>query len=83
MATGVVPICSGINIPWTTPLFISGLLATNWVGALLQVALLILGVFLYMPFIKILDKQYLKEEYEAKNEEDDDISLDDLSFDDL
>lgn len=83
MATGFVPICSGINIPWTTPLFISGLLATNWVGALLQVALLILGVFLYVPFIKILDKQYLKEEYEAKNEEDDDISLDDLSFDDL
>lgn len=83
MATGMVPICSGINIPWTTPIFISGLLATNWVGALLQVALLILGVFLYMPFIKILDKQYLKEEYEAKNEEEDDISLDDLSFDDL
>ena len=31
----------------------------------------------------MLDNQYLKEEENAKNEEDDDISLDDLSFDDL
>lgn len=83
MSTGMVPICSGINIPWTTPVVISGLLATNWVGSLLQAGLLILGIFVYMPFIKILDKQYLKEEENAKNEEDDDISLDDLSFDDL
>lgn len=83
MSTGIVPICSGINIPWTTPVIISGLLATNWVGALLQAGLLILGVFVYMPFIKMLDNQYLKEEENAKNEEDDDISLDDLSFDDL
>ncbi len=82
MAIGIVPICSGINIPWTTPVIISGFLATNWVGAILQAILLILGVFIYMPFIKIMDKQYLQEEENAV-EEDDDISLDDLSFDDL
>ena len=55
-------------------------------GGLLQIALLILGVVIYMPFIKIMDKQYLKDEAEAaakKEEDDDDISLDDLSFDDL
>ena len=85
MAAGMVPICSGINIPWTTPVIISGFLATNWVGALLQAILLILGVFIYMPFIKIMDKQYLAEEQNgtAVEEDDDDISLDDLSFDDL
>ena len=38
-----------------------------------------------MPFIKIMDKQYLEEETNMQNdeEEEDDISLDDLSFDDL
>ena len=47
--------------------------------------LLILGIFIYMPFIKIMDKQYLEEENNMQNdeEEEDDISLDDLSFDDL
>lgn len=83
MAMNFVPICSGVNIPWTTPLVISGFLATNWVGALLQAALLVLGVFIYMPFIKILDKQYLQEEISNVEEDDEDISLDDLSFDDL
>lgn len=84
MATGLVPICSGINIPWTTPVVISGFLATNWVGAVLQAILLVLGIFVYMPFIKMMDKQYLAEEANSVEEEDDDdISLDDLSFDDL
>ena len=84
MAANIVPICSGINIPWTTPIVISGFLATNWAGAVLQVLLLILGVFIYMPFIKLMDKQYLEEEANAQEEDDDDdISLDDLSFDDL
>lgn len=84
MAMNFVPICSGINIPWTTPVVISGFLATNWAGAILQALLLVLGVFIYMPFIKILDKQYLLEEQNKVDEdEDDDISLDDLSFDDL
>lgn len=84
MWLGFVPICSGVNIPWTCPLGISGLLATNWLGGILQILLLILGVFVYMPFIKTMDKQYIKEEAEAaKQADEDDISLDDLSFDDL
>ena len=85
MAAGFVPICNGIQIPWTMPLGISGFFATNWVGALLQSALLVLGVFLYMPFIKMMDKQYLSDEQKAIETpiEEDDIDLDDLSFDDL
>ena len=84
MNAGLVPICSGINIPWTTPIVISGFLATNWAGAVLQAILLVLGVFIYMPFIKIMDKQYINDEINAVEEaEEDDFSLDDLSFDDL
>lgn len=87
MAVGIVPICNGIQIPWTMPLGISGILATNWVGGLLQIILLIIGVFIYMPFIKVMDKQYLADEAKAAeaktDEDDDDIDLDSLSFDDL
>lgn len=85
MSIGLVPYCNGIQLPWTTPVIISGFLATNWAGALLQAILLVVGVFIYLPFIKIIDKQYLEEEANAANtvEEDDDFSLDDLDFDDL
>lgn len=84
MSIGLVPLCSGVAIPWTMPVILSGFLATGWQGALLQLALLILGVFIYMPFIKMMDKQYLAEEAKAvESDDDDDINFDDLSFDDL
>ena len=85
MNIGLFPPCNGVNIPWTTPVIISGFLATNWVGAVFQGLLLILGVFIYMPFIKTMDRQYMEDEAKATAtaEEDDDLSLDDLSFDDL
>ena len=41
--------------------------------------MLILGIIIYAPFIKIMDKQYLIDEANAvKAQEEDDISLDDL-----
>lgn len=83
MVSGLVPFTSGASMPWTTPVIISGFLTTGWRGALLQLILVILGVFIYMPFVKMMDKQYKKEELQASESSDDDISLDDLSFDDL
>ena len=83
MVSGLVPFTSGVSMPWTTPVIISGFLTTGWRGALLQLILVILGVFIYMPFVKMMDKQYKKEELQAIESSDDDISLDDLSFDDL
>lgn len=83
MISGLVPFTSGVSMPWTTPVIISGFLTTGWRGALLQLILVILGVFIYMPFVKMMDKQYKKEELQAIESSDDDISLDDLSFDDL
>jgi PTS system cellobiose-specific IIC component len=82
MRIGLVPYCNGIQIPWTTPPIISGLLATDWRGAVLQIILLVLGVFVYLPFIKMMDKQYLLDESNA-NEQEEDFSFDDISFDDL
>ena len=83
MVSGLVPFTSGISIPWTTPVIVSGFLTTGWRGAVLQLILVIIGVFIYMPFVKMMDKQYQNEELKADDSSDDDISLDDLSFDDL
>ena len=84
MSIGLVPLCSGVAIPWTMPVILSGFLATGWQGAVLQLLLLVLGVFIYKPFIKMMDKQYLEDETKgAEKNDDDDIDLNDLSFDDL
>ena len=80
MYIGLVPYPSGVNITWTTPIVISGFLSTGWRGSVLQIVLLIAGVFIYMPFIKIMDKQFLQEEQKT---EEINITDEDLSFDDI
>lgn len=69
MSLGIVPITSGVHIPWTMPVIISGFLSTGIRGAILQAILLVLGVFIYLPFIRILDKQYYEEELAGEKQE--------------
>ncbi|MGL5415891.1 MAG: PTS sugar transporter subunit IIC [Clostridium sp.] len=82
---GIIPYTTGVPLPWTTPIGFSGYLST---GSLLagawQIGLLILGCLIYYPFIKMLDKQYLKDEEEAKKalESEAEESFE-LSFDDV
>jgi len=83
MDWGLVPFTNGIQLPWTTPIIISGLLVSGWQGAVLQAILFVLGMFIYYPFIKVLDKQYLEEERKANEKEDEDISFDDIDFESL
>ncbi|WP_334332593.1 PTS sugar transporter subunit IIC [Companilactobacillus sp. HBUAS59544] len=82
---GLIPYTNGVALPWTTPIGFSGYLSTgSLIASLWQFVLLALGCLVYYPFIKTLDKQYLKEEAEAKkSKETDDLSFDDLSLDDL
>lgn len=63
MALGIVPLTTGVSVPWTTPIFISGMMATNSLagGVLQLVQALIIGVVWY-PFLKVMDKQYLAED---------------------
>lgn len=82
MSTGIVPICNGVVMPWTTPPIISGFLSSGWQGAVLQAVLIAAGAVIYSPFVKTMDKNYLIDESNSKTVEDDEISLDDLSFDD-
>lgn len=66
MSTGLVPYPNGINIPWTTPPIISGLLVSGWQGAVLNVVQIVLSFFIYYPFAKIADNLALKSELEPK-----------------
>ncbi|WP_129737822.1 PTS sugar transporter subunit IIC [Massilimicrobiota timonensis] len=77
MDLGLVAITNGAVIPWTCPVIISGFLSTGFARAILQVLLVIAGIFVYLPFVKMMDKQYLEEEKQTiEKTEKDDISLD-------
>ena len=60
---GLVPIISGVAIPWTTPPFISGFLLCGFKGFLLQLFCTLISVAIYYPFFKILDKQAYQQEH--------------------
>ena len=84
---GLIPYTTGAALPWTTPFFFSGWLSTgSIVAGLFQIVLIMIGMGIYYPFFRVIDKQYLHEEHQAANslsDELDELSLDDLSFDDL
>ena len=61
------------SVPWTTPPVLRGFLATgmHWTGAALAAFNLVLGVVMYLPFVKLIDNQERKAiEQEASNNED-------------
>lgn len=65
MASGIVPCTTGITVPWTTPIFLSGMLATNSVmGGILQLVEFAVVFVIWFPFLKVLDRQSMDEEIE-------------------
>lgn len=57
LSTGLVPIITE-SVEWTTPILLGGFSATGSVaGALLQAVNVALGVLIYLPFVRILDRQ--------------------------
>ncbi|KYH28324.1 PTS cellobiose transporter subunit IIC [Clostridium colicanis] len=67
MATGLVPPTTGVDVPWTVPIFFSGILATNSIaGGILQLVNLAIVLIIWMPFIIMIDRQYHKSEKEAE-----------------
>ncbi|ALX50132.1 PTS cellobiose transporter subunit IIC [Lentibacillus amyloliquefaciens] len=71
MATGLVPKPAGIIVPWTTPVGLSGFLATGnaWQGAVLQVFNMAVVFLIWWPFLKILDKSYYESEKKSENDQ--------------
>lgn len=63
MSVGLVPLTTGVTLPWTTPPIIGGFLATgSWQGAVLQIVLVAVSFAIYYPFFKAADKRKYEEE---------------------
>lgn len=70
MSIGLVPRPIGVVVPWTTPVFLAGWLACNSIrGGLLQLFNVVLVALIWVPFLKILDNQFLKEEQATVTDE--------------
>ncbi|OTN76343.1 hypothetical protein A5886_001420 [Enterococcus sp. 8G7_MSG3316] len=63
-ALSLVPVPTGLaQLPWTTPILISGYFVTGSVrGAILQLVQLIICVLIWIPFVKISDRKLYKDE---------------------
>lgn len=65
---GIAPV-PVIPTPWTTPIFINALIATNWnfMGVITQLLLLAVGIPIWYPFMKMMDRRFLLQEQEAES----------------
>lgn len=70
MATGLVPMTTGVVLPWTMPPLLGGFLATggSWQGVVLQVVLIAVSFTIYYPFFKVADKQNLEKELQVEED---------------
>ena len=69
MSLGIVGIPTGVNVPWTVPIFFNGILATNSItGGILQIINFFIVFIVWFPFIKLLDKKANEEELNIQEE---------------
>lgn len=62
MQIGILPLFSGVMVPWTTPPIISGFLIGGWRTAVWQLVIIVLSVVVYWPFIRKYDESLVKQE---------------------
>jgi len=62
MAVGIVPLANGVNLQWTTPPILSGLIISGWRGALWQAILILIDGLIYYPFFRVIDKLELEKQ---------------------
>ncbi len=65
--TGLVPLFTAVQVPWTTPPIISGFLVGGVRTAILQFVVLAIGFFIYYPFVRKVDSLNFKQETETVN----------------
>ena len=57
IAFGLVPVITA-EVAWTTPVLLGGYIATgSLAGSFLQVVNILVGVLIYLPFVRLLDRQ--------------------------
>lgn len=59
---GFMPYTMGVTVPWTTPPILSGLLCIGWQAAAWQAITLVASFFIYLPFARSVDQEYLAAE---------------------
>ncbi|MFD2729356.1 PTS sugar transporter subunit IIC [Enterococcus camelliae] len=57
----------GLGLPWTTPKMIASFFSMGWQGLTLRIICLVVMVFVYLPFVKALDRKELQNEKELNN----------------
>lgn len=62
IAFGFMPAFSAVQVPWTTPPVIAGLLLGGWQGAAVQLVNLVIATLCYYPFLRVQDKAMVQEE---------------------
>ena len=62
IAIGFMSPFTAVQVPWTTPPIIAGLLLNGWQGAVIQIINLAMAIAVYLPFVKSQDKACLEEE---------------------
>lgn len=67
MSIGFVPRPAGVIVPWTTPALLSGYLATGnkLMGTVMQLINMGIVFVIWLPFLKVIDKQYYESEQKA------------------
>ncbi|MGL5978867.1 MAG: PTS sugar transporter subunit IIC [Erysipelotrichaceae bacterium] len=63
-ATGFIVPFIGVQVPWTMPPILSGFILSGLNGALLQIAILVMSVVIYYPFMMKQDQAFLNDEVE-------------------
>ncbi|WP_251865594.1 PTS sugar transporter subunit IIC [Enterococcus malodoratus] len=73
--SGLVPLFTAVVVPWTTPPNISGFLVGGVRTALLQAVVLVIGFFIYLPFVRKVDSlNYLQEQGESMEQIEKDLA---------
>jgi len=73
MATGLVPLTTGIDVGWTMPPVINGFLSTNnsIAAALLQVFMIVINMGIYYVFYSAVEKKNIAlENQEAEDQKE-------------
>lgn len=69
MNTGLVPPPTGVAVPWTVPVVINGIMATNSIaGGILQLVNMGIVLAIWFPFLKAVDRLNIRKEREEKEQ---------------
>ena len=67
IAIGFMSRFSGVMLPWSTPLLISGLMVGGIKGLIVQLLILVISTVIYFPFFKMQDNIAYKNEQEIES----------------